>query len=116
MFEGLVMHQVIPAVSIGAGAGFLLFTGSTLDKPVHPVTVTPIAVSVTPFRLAGDIKPLWLSKLSRVLVLNFEEVAVLGTFRATDFNSTSTSTFKSTTELRSSYSMVFDVTHFFFGD
>jgi hypothetical protein len=104
-FQVLAMHKVaIPAVAIGAGIGFIALDGPNLDKSVHSWTLTPFSVSVTPLRLLGAD-----ARWKRVITFNFEEIAVLGTFKATDFNSTSTSSFSAATELHRSYSLVVDV-------
>jgi hypothetical protein len=107
-FQVLAMHRLVPAVAIGAGGGFLALSGSNLNKGVHSWTVTPFSVSVTPLRFLG-VEAGWKGKVARLVTFNFEEVAVIGSFVATDFNSTSTSRFSTTTELHRSYSLVVDV-------
>jgi hypothetical protein len=104
LVEGLVMRQLDPAVSIGAGAGVLWFSGSVITSAVPMFTATPISVSVTPFRLTGA-KSRW----SRLVVFRFEEIAIFGTTRAKDFNSASQSTFVANTEVKRSFGIDFDV-------
>jgi len=104
----LVMHRVMPAVAIGAGLGFIALNGPNLNQSVHSLTLTPFSVAITPLRFLGAESG-WKGKLSRLVTFNFEEIAVMGSFKATDFNSASTSRFSATTELHRSYSLVVDL-------
>ena len=80
------------AIVLAAGAGVIFFTGDTIDQHVARPTVTPLSVEFTPIGLFHRLNP---QKYDGLLGLRFEQMAVLGGLAATDFNRTSTSSFKS---------------------
>ena len=104
LVQALMMRQLDPAFSAGVGAGVMWFGGDTLDGRAARMVLTPIAIDVTPLRLF-----LPQNRIARILVFHFQESAFVGTVRATDFNSKSTSTYESHTELFRSFGLNFDV-------
>jgi hypothetical protein len=109
MLQSLVMFQVTRTVAVGGGLGMTWLSGPTLDQSVHPFVLTPVSVSVAPFRLFPiESDKGWIGRLSRVVTLNMEEFVVMGTFDAHSFNSTSTSFFRSGSDFRTSVFVAFD--------
>lgn len=106
VLQALLMRQVIdPAFAIGFGGGLVWFDGKLLDQgtPIRAV-VTPLAVDVAPLRLFFPH-----ARWARALVLQFQESAFVGAVDARKFNSTSTSSYSSRTELFRTFNVNFDV-------
>jgi hypothetical protein len=105
--QGYFMRRLQPSFALGVGAGVLWFSGDQLEgRPVRFI-FTPVSVAFTPLAL-------FLSKAHATqagfLAIRFEEIAVVGSLRASDFNKNSTSSFETGSDLVRSVSVTVDVT------
>lgn len=103
------MRQVDRAVALGAGAGAIHFSGSTVPGGPTRFVMTPLAVAFSPLKLfMADDRP-----GGGFITLRFDEVAIRGNLRAADFNPASTSTFQSKrVDLVGSFAITVDVLAF----
>ncbi len=101
--ELLAMRQFDRAVGVGAGAGWIWFSGSNLDGHPGRLLLTPLSISASPLRLVTT------SRWMQAVTVRFEEQWVTKGFVATDFNRISTSTYSSGGELLRSVSILVDV-------
>jgi hypothetical protein len=100
------------SIELAAGAGIIFFTGDTIDHRIVRPTVTPLSVVFTPIGLAHRTNP---QKYDGLFGLRFEQMAVLGGLKATDFNSTSRSSFTSDNiDLIRRFSVTVDISPFVF--
>jgi len=102
--QGYLMRELDPAFSIGAGAGWMWFSGDNLDQTPRRFVFTPISAAFMPLKLVAKN-----SRVGGVLVIRAEEVAIVGSMTAADFNTTSTSRFRARSELVRSVSVMFDI-------
>lgn len=110
-----VMRRIDPVIAVGAGGGFLWFTGTPRKNESTPIltgsvvkwVVTPISIIVNPLR----IFPTTVENQRRWTgIVNLRADAILiGTSDAKDFNVKSTSNFHSGRELIMSLGISFDV-------
>ena len=103
--QGFYMRQVgHPALTAGAGAGLIWFTGDQLDGHAARIVVTP-GVAFMPLKLSRKLE----GKAGGFIVIHADAFAILGGLKAGDFNSLSTSKFDRGSEVRGSFSIAFDV-------
>jgi hypothetical protein len=99
------MLRLHPAVSIGAGFGWMWFTGQGFSVVQSP-TATPIAFAISPLVMAWPHE-----RWARVPVMKFDEVYIYRSLDASDF--ASKSSYVSHGEILRRYSVVFDVGAYF---
>lgn len=102
-FQAFFMRQIDPTIAVGVGAGLLWFSGDVLDRNPRRLVFTPVSVAFSPLKL------FWRNSTKAGFVLvRFEEVAIVGGLKATDFNSRSSSAFDVKSDLVRSVSITFD--------
>jgi hypothetical protein len=81
--DPIYLLRVDRALDIGAGAGFIRFSGEGFD-PLYRFTFTPLSVSFVPLAVARD------SAWTRVLRVRFEETYLTKGFVGADFGNRDT--------------------------
>jgi len=102
--QALMMRQIDPAISVGAGVGGLWISGPTIQGKVFRPIVTPISVALTPLKIMGS-NAWW----ARLVVFRFDENAVFKALDASDFNTASNSKFVAHADMVRTFAITFDV-------
>jgi hypothetical protein len=103
--QATVFHQFerLRGVSLGAGAGLIWFKGKPLDRSPARLTITPIAIAIKPIEIFKQIPG------SDLVILRIEATRIIGGMKATDFVTTSTSSFSSKSETKATLSVMFNL-------
>ena len=102
---GVFMRQIDPMVAVGAGAGWMWFSGDNVDGHPGWFVVTPFSAAVSPLKLIPKINPQRASAVS----IRVEAMVLVGGLEAHDFNARSSSTFKTGGDFVTSVSLMFDL-------
>jgi len=102
---GVFMRQIDPMVAVGAGAGWMWFSGDNVDGHPGWFVVTPFSAAVSPLKLIPKINPQRASAVS----IRVEAMLLVGGLEAHDFNARSSSTFKTGGDFVTSVSLMFDL-------
>ncbi len=102
---GMFMRQVDPMLAVGAGAGWMWFSGDNLDGRPGRLVFTPIVVAIAPLKVLPGID----AQKAGAFTIRVEEMMLVGGLEASDFNARSRSTFKTRGDLVTSVSLMVDV-------
>jgi len=102
---GVFMRQIDPMVAVGAGAGWMWFSGENISGNPGRFVVTPFSAAITPLKLISRINP----QRASAVKLRIEAMLLTGGLEATDFNAASSSTFKQRGDFVTTASLMFDL-------
>jgi len=103
LVSGLLMRQFDPALAMGAGVGWLWFSGSNVTGHPGRLAFTPISIAFSPLKVFAPS-----SRKAGFIVIHAEEIAVLGRLTARDFDPASKSSFNTNSDLVSSIAVTLD--------